>query len=186
MKIVGVIAAIVALALVCDAGAQCVVHSRTPVHVAPYVAPYVPPIVVTPIATAVQLVPVPFVVPVYQVGLQAIVGPGFVPQPVQGVQSVQQPVPQPNPQPVPAQAQSQVSSFSEVIVKNCSSCHDRAAATGKGRGIVLTDGNALAALSSELKLKVIHAVHENLMPPAPLPKLSDKDYSEIVVGMSGK
>jgi hypothetical protein len=68
------------------------------------------------------------------------------------------------------------------MIRNCASCHDKSVAVQKAKGTILMDGQNIGDFTAEQRLRIINLVHENKMPPGK--QLADKDYSELVVGLS--
>jgi hypothetical protein len=174
-KFFGIVITLGALCFVANGTqAQCVSRARV-VHHAAAVA------VVTPVFAA-QFVPVPLVVPAYSVG--------YAPQhesaglselaaeiknlrlELSALRGAQQPVPK----------AAEAPAYVGVMIKNCAACHDKAVAVSKAKGVVLMDGPTIGDFTAEQRLKIINLVHENKMPPGR--QLADKDYSELVVGLS--
>jgi len=71
-----------------------------------------------------------------------------------------------------------------VMQKACASCHEKAVASSKGKSVVLFEGQSLAALAPETRLKVIDQVLSGEMPLGG--KLTDQEIGSVVQGMTGR
>lgn len=77
-----------------------------------------------------------------------------------------------------ASATGQGNDFVKLFVAKCASCHDSAAASGKGGGFALTQGNALLNLTDRQVTKVMTETYSGRMPKGA--KLTDQEVGLIM------
>jgi mono/diheme cytochrome c family protein len=155
---------------------------------------YAAPVYTAPVAIA-TYVPVPLLIPAYGVSyddgrlqklqaeldalrkqhelLQNLLAPGAVPEPRKDGAKAP-----PKASAVPVPPAKSIHAGLGVLLKHCASCHDAATATAKGSGVVLSIGNDLAALSTELRLATIRALLKGTMPKGG--KISDEDATLVL------
>jgi hypothetical protein len=187
-----------------DADAQCYsarATYATPTYAAPtynsvYVAEYVAvPVPVYTIGALqlvqpVQAVPVQPVQPVQQQPLQQAPAPSPCDevkaqleqlklqfQEFQNLKKAMPPAP-----PEPKQISFAPAPHQDVFVQDCANCHDKKYAAAKGKGLVLTNGNALVALTVQQKDRIIDRLRKRQMPPGKV--LPADRLAKVYLGLS--